>query len=74
MLFNEILTFLNQIEGATVVKRQKLEGGSQEDFTVAVEQLGGWMEGVESKLLPANTYHLSLEQLQQLSVYLQTEV
>ncbi|CAL4098879.1 unnamed protein product, partial [Meganyctiphanes norvegica] len=35
----------------SVVKRQKLEGGSQEDFTVALHSLGGWMDQVENFLV-----------------------
>lgn len=58
----------------SVVKRQKLEGSSQEDFSVALHQLGGWMDSMEAQVKPKAMEELSLEQLNQLCQQLESEV
>ncbi|XP_076057389.1 dystrophin-like, partial [Oratosquilla oratoria] len=55
-------------------KRQKLEGESYEEFNVALNQLGGWMDTVQERLQPKQTDDLSYEQLVQLCQHLQDEV
>ncbi|XP_063855861.1 dystrophin-like [Scylla paramamosain] len=54
-------------------KRQKLEGGSQEDFTVALTKLGEWMGGVEGKVEEGEVDQLPLHQLSLLHGQLQVE-
>ncbi|KAG7153745.1 Utrophin-like [Homarus americanus] len=69
-------------EGATVITKiittkvteTKLEGGSQEDFSVALHQLGGWMDSVEAQIKPKAIEDLSLDQLVQLSQQLESEM
>ncbi|XP_068223554.1 microtubule-actin cross-linking factor 1-like [Palaemon carinicauda] len=56
------------------VKRQKLEGSCQEDFSVALHQLGGWMDMIEKKTKPKPIEELSLEQLMQLVQQLESEM
>ncbi|XP_071545202.1 uncharacterized protein [Panulirus ornatus] len=62
-----------QVKGS-VVKRQKLEGGSQEDFFMALHQLGGWMDSMETQVKPKAMEELSLEQLIQLCQQLENEM
>ncbi|XP_064105389.1 dystrophin-like isoform X5 [Macrobrachium nipponense] len=62
-----------EVEGSGV-KRQKLEGGCQEDFSVALHQLGGWMDMIEEKTKPRPVEELSLEQLMQLVQQLESEM
>lgn len=61
------------MEGS-VIKRQKLEGGSQEDFSVALHQLGGWMDSLEAEVRPKVAGELTIEQLLQLAQQLENEV
>ncbi|KAK7085433.1 hypothetical protein SK128_001326, partial [Halocaridina rubra] len=62
-----------EVEGSGI-KRQKLEGGSQEDFTVALHQLGGWMDSIEEKIKPRPLEELTLEQLMLLIQQLESEM
>nr|XP_027238839.1 dystrophin-like isoform X4 [Penaeus vannamei] len=61
------------VEGS-VIKRQKLEGGSQEDFSVALHQLGGWMDSLEAEVRPKVAGELTIEQLMQLAQQLENEI
>ncbi|XP_042209207.1 dystrophin-like [Homarus americanus] len=69
-----ITTKVTETVTGSVVKRQKLEGGSQEDFSVALHQLGGWMDSVEAQIKPKAIEDLSLDQLVQLSQQLESEM
>ncbi|XP_066986137.1 dystrophin-like isoform X4 [Macrobrachium rosenbergii] len=62
-----------EVEGSGI-KRQKLEGGCQEDFSVALHQLGGWMDMIEEKTKPRPVEELTLEQLMQLVQQLESEM
>ncbi|XP_071545204.1 uncharacterized protein [Panulirus ornatus] len=69
-----ITTKVTETVKGSVVKRQKLEGGSQEDFFMALHQLGGWMDSMETQVKPKAMEELSLEQLIQLCQQLENEM
>ncbi|KAG0717771.1 Dystrophin [Chionoecetes opilio] len=69
-----VTTKMTETMSGSAIKRQKLEGGSVEDFSVALTKLGEWMEGVEGKAMAGEVEQLSLHQLSLLHTQLETEM
>ncbi|XP_069180920.1 LOW QUALITY PROTEIN: dystrophin [Procambarus clarkii] len=69
-----ITTKITETVKGSVVKRQKLEGSSQEDFSVALHQLGGWMDSMEAQIKPRAMEELTLEQLSQICQQVESEM
>ncbi|XP_069940660.1 microtubule-actin cross-linking factor 1 isoform X2 [Cherax quadricarinatus] len=69
-----ITTKVTEMVKGNVVKRQKLEGSSQEDFSMALHQLGGWMDSVEAQIKPKAIEELTLEQLSQVCQQVESEM
>ncbi|XP_045119299.1 utrophin-like isoform X3 [Portunus trituberculatus] len=69
-----VTTKVTETVSASSAKRQKLEGGTQVDFSVALAKLGEWMGGVEGKVDQGEVDQLPLHQLSLLHDQLQAEV
>lgn len=55
-------------------KRQKMTGETQQEFNNAILEFGTWIELIENRLLPSDTYSLPSEEMNQICNEVEEEV